>query len=55
MKRHFISTALLAIGLAAAIPAIADHDDDSHSSNGFTLAVYGDSPYGCKAPTAAVR
>jgi len=55
MKNLFVSTALVVTGLALALPAIADrdHDDDSRSENGFTLAVYGDAPYGCKAPTAA--
>ena len=53
MKKLLVSTALLATGLTLALPAIADHDDDSHSDNGFTLAVYGDAPYGCKAATAA--
>jgi hypothetical protein len=53
MKKLLVSTALLATGLAVALPAIADHDDESRSENALTLAVYGDAPYGCKAPTAA--
>jgi len=49
------STALLATGLAIVLPAIADRDDDmeSRSEDVFALAVYGDAPYGCKAPSAA--
>jgi len=53
MKNLFVPMALLTSGLAVALPVFADHDDDSRSDNGFTLAVYGDAPYGCKAPTAA--
>jgi hypothetical protein len=53
MIKLIVSTTLLAAGLAASFPAIADHDEDSHSANGFTIAVYGDAPYGCKAPSAA--
>jgi hypothetical protein len=54
MKTLLVSTVLLATGLAATMP-VASHerDDDSRAENGFTLAVYGDAPYGCKAPTAA--
>jgi hypothetical protein len=55
MRNLLVASALLASGLAVTLPAVAnrDHDDDSHSESGFTLAVYGDAPYGCKAPTAA--
>jgi hypothetical protein len=53
MKKRLVSSAVLATGLAMALPAIADRDDESSSENVFTLAVYGDAPYGCKAPTAA--
>src|SRR5882672_2291672 len=53
MKKLLVSTALLATGLAVALPAIADRDDESRSESAITLAVYGDAPYGCKAPTAA--
>jgi hypothetical protein len=54
MRNLSVPTALLAAGLAIALPAIAHHDDDDDSrSPGFTLAVFGDAPYGCKAPTAA--
>jgi hypothetical protein len=55
MNKLLTSTALLAAGLAIALPAIADRDDEMESRSGdkFTLAVYGDAPYGCKAPTAA--
>ena len=53
MKKQFALMALLTGGLVVALPVVADHDDDSRSDDGFTLAVYGDAPYGCKAPTAA--
>jgi hypothetical protein len=53
MKILSLSTALLVTGLAATFPAFADHDDGPRSDAGFTLAVFGDAPYGCKAPTAA--
>jgi len=55
MKKRVASTVLLATGFVLALPAIADHGDERGSSEGgaFTLAVYGDAPYGCKAPTAA--
>jgi hypothetical protein len=53
MRILLVSTVLLATGFAVALPASADHDDDSRSEGGFTMAVYGDAPYGCKAPTAA--
>jgi len=53
MRKQLVSTAFLATGLAVALPAGADRDDDFRSENAFTLAVYGDAPYGCKAPTAA--
>ncbi len=53
MRILSLPTALLFSGLAVALPAMADHDDDSHGDNALTIAVYGDAPYGCKAPTAA--
>ena len=53
MKNLFVPMALLTSGLAVTLPVFADHDDDTRSDDGFTLAVYGDAPYGCKAPTAA--
>jgi hypothetical protein len=54
MRNLFAASALLATAIAVALPAVAhDRDDDSRFENGFTLAVYGDAPYGCKAPTAA--
>ena len=53
MRKLIASTALLATALATALPAIANHDDDSRSDDVLTIAVYGDAPYGCKAPTAA--
>jgi hypothetical protein len=53
MKKLLVSSSLLATILAIPLPAIADHDDEARSENTFTLAVYGDAPYGCKAPSAA--
>lgn len=53
------SLAVLAAGVATALPALADRDGrdgrDERGEHGgvFTMAVYGDAPYGCKAPTAA--
>ncbi|MEC4750384.1 metallophosphoesterase [Methylomicrobium sp. Wu6] len=51
MKKMLSSTALLVYGLGAITPAIADNNKsfNSQSENTVTLAVYGDSPYGCKA------
>src|SRR6478735_4020032 len=51
MKSLFVSMALFTGGLAVVLPAFA-HDDES-TEGGFTLAVYGDAPYGCKAPSSA--
>jgi hypothetical protein len=58
MKKLLASTALLATGLGVGVLAMADDDYDKdemelHSARAFTLAVYGDAPYGCKAPTSA--
>ena len=53
MNKLLVSSALLATVLAVPLSAFADHDNDSRSENTFTLAVYGDAPYGCKAPSAA--
>jgi hypothetical protein len=56
MKKMLLaSTALLAGGLAVTLPVMAARDDerDSRPADVFTLAVYGDAPYGCKAPSAA--
>ena len=55
MKKSLVSIALLAAGMAVVLPALAefDGDRDSRGDDTFTLAVYGDAPYGCKAPTAA--
>jgi hypothetical protein len=51
VRKLIASTTLIASALALAVPHVAaadgDHDDV------LTLAVYGDAPYGCKAPTAA--
>ena len=57
MTKRLAST-LLTAGLGVTALAIAHTDDErdelpTHSSRTFTLAVYGDAPYGCKAPTAA--
>jgi hypothetical protein len=55
MNKLLASSALLAVGLAMVFPAIADSDDEmeSRADNTSSLAVYGDAPYGCKAPSAA--
>ena len=55
MKSLIATAALLSMGIALTLPAIANHDrdDDSRADGGLTLAIYGDAPYGCKAPTAA--
>ncbi len=45
MKKLLVSTALLASGLAAVSPVIADNDNESRYEKS-TLAVYGDAPYG---------
>jgi hypothetical protein len=57
MTKRLAST-LLTAGLGVTALAIAHTDDEqddlpAHSPRTFTLAVYGDAPYGCKAPTAA--
>src|SRR5262245_34863215 len=49
-------TTVSAAALSVAALAFAHNDNDelqARSSRTFTLAVYGDAPYGCKAPTAA--
>jgi hypothetical protein len=52
MKKLITSAALL-VGLGAVAPAMADDgasmDRDRGSDDAFTMAVYGDAPYGCKA------
>ena len=54
MKKLLTSTALLACGLGLTLPVTADNDKDKHKStnshyeHAFSLAVFGDSPYGCK-------
>jgi hypothetical protein len=52
VRKLLASTTLLATAIALAVPyvAAAENDDDA-----LTLAVYGDAPYGCKAPTAAAN
>jgi hypothetical protein len=44
------------VGVISVAPVVAQSnagDNDSREEKSFTLAVYGDSPYGCKAPTSA--
>jgi hypothetical protein len=55
MKQLLLSILILTSGLSQVRPALAGSpgDFDSRSDDTFTLAVYGDAPYGCKAPTAA--
>lgn len=56
MKKQAAATAMLAVGMISLVSAMAQADEDDNDSRGessFTLAVYGDSPYGCKAPTSA--
>ena len=48
MKYLLASAALLTYGLTVA-PAFADNGDDRDSDAPFTMAVYGDAPYGCKS------
>ena len=50
MKKIFTSMALLACGLGVLTPVIADNGKSAHSDSDqtFSLAVYGDGPYGCK-------
>ena len=43
--------ALVAIGFAVALPASADSDGHFRSDDVFSVALYGDAPYGCKAGT----
>ena len=51
MKNLLASAALLTCGFAAISPAFADNgaDRDREFGDAFTMAVYGDAPYGCKA------
>src|SRR5262245_25450634 len=58
MTKPLASTTLLVAALGVAALAVAQNDDQNDDSQGqsprtYTLAVYGDAPYGCKAPTAA--
>src|SRR4030095_6002598 len=58
MTKLLALTAVSAAALGVTVLAIAHNDDDNdelqaHSSRTLTLAVYGDAPYGCKAPTPA--
>ena len=55
MKKLLATTVVLATGLITAMPALADRDEEMEfqSERSFSLAVYGDAPYGCKAPTSA--
>jgi hypothetical protein len=52
MQHFYRSVAVLIAAAATAFPADANHDDE-RSDDGLTIAVFGDAPYGCKAPTAA--
>lgn len=53
MKKPAVLFAVaFSVSLAAAAPAFADRDDD-RGQEGFSVALYGDAPYGCKAATAA--
>lgn len=55
MKRLFLSAVILIAGMPPFSSALAGGSSDVNSSSDdtFALAVYGDAPYGCKAPTAA--
>ncbi len=59
MKKLISATVLLSAAMALASPVMAEsggNDNDSRTnreSDSFSIAVYGDSPYGCKAPTSA--
>lgn len=57
MKKTLMSLGLFAAGMALIAPVLADRgerDEDRDERNGpITLAIYGDAPYGCKAPTSA--
>jgi hypothetical protein len=55
MKSSFFSALLILAASALLRPVMADSpgDVDSRSDDTFAIAVYGDAPYGCKAPTAA--
>jgi hypothetical protein len=49
MRKLISSAALLACGLGAISPVVADNGhSDRESDDAITLAVYGDAPYGCK-------
>ncbi len=52
MNRILASAAMLVAATAAVSPVIAS-ENGQNSSNAFTVAVYGDAPYGCKLATAA--
>lgn len=52
MKKLLVSSTLLAAGLAVMLPSWADGDRDDRdgsSDDAFSIAVFGDAPYGCKA------
>ena len=55
MNKLLATTVVLATGLVTAMPVLADRDEEMEfqSERSFSLAVYGDAPYGCKAPTSA--
>ena len=52
MRKLLASTTLLATTLVLAMPMIASAEG---ADDVLSLAVYGDAPYGCKAPTAAAN
>jgi len=56
MKKVIAAIGLFTAGFSLIAPALADRgndDRDEHGDGRSALAVYGDAPYGCKAPTAA--
>ena len=55
MNKFFATATLLLTGLALLPPVVAFADDEAneHRDDSFAIAVYGDAPYGCKAPTSA--
>ena len=55
MKKLLPLSIILVTGVITALPAMADRDDyqESQSERSFSVALYGDAPYGCKAPTIA--
>jgi hypothetical protein len=52
VRKLLVSTTLIASALALCMPYVAAASDDD-DDDGVALALYGDAPYGCKAPTSA--